>query len=472
MAWFEVDLLAIDRGSVTAPAGCGKTHHIAEALARHGEGKPILILTHTNAGAVALRQRLDRAGVPSRVYRLSTIDGWAIRIISMFPLRSGHNPDILTLETPAADYPAIRRAAATLLKAGHINDVLAASYSRLIVDEYQDCNMLQHAMVWFSAQALPTVVLGDHMQAIFTFGGAMPDWDTEVLVRFPVAGELATPWRWRNAGTEAFGFWLLDTRKRLIAGESIDLSKAPHHVTWVNLDGTEDHERRLKAGRTRPLTGDGGVLIIGDSINPRGQREFAGQTPGAITVENVDLRDLVDFARGLELRAANALEHIVNFAGNIMTNVGSRNLLDRVSSLRRGTARNPPTDVEKAALEFASAPTLKGVVNVLAEINKQPGVRVYRPHILQACIRTLNSCDGADEGKLYEAAVRVREENRLVGRPLPKRAVGSTLLLKGLEAEVAVVLNPVAMDAKHLYVAMTRGSHKLVICSPTAVLKK
>jgi hypothetical protein len=110
---------------------------------------------------------------------------------------------------------------------------------------------------------------------------------------------------------------------------------------------------------------------------------------------------------------------------------------------------------------------LRGAVNVLAEINRQPGVRAHRPHILQACFRTLNSCNCADEGKLYETAVRVREENRLVGRPLPKRAVGSTLLLKGLEAEVAVILNPVAMDAKHLYVAMTRASHRLVICSPT-----
>jgi DNA helicase-2/ATP-dependent DNA helicase PcrA len=240
----------------------------------------------------------------------------------------------------------------------------------------------------------------------------------------------------------------------------------------VQLDGTEDHERRLRAGRTKPLTENGGVLIIGDSTNPRGQREFAGQTPGAVTVENVDLRNLVDFARGLHLKDVNVLEHVVNFAANVMTNVGSRDLLDRVSSLRRGTARNPPTDIEHAALAFASAPTLKGVANILAEINRQPGVRAHRPHILQACIRTLNSCEGADEGKLYETAVRVREENRLVGRPLPKRAVGSTLLLKGLEAEVVVILNPVDMDAKHLYVAITRGSHKVVICSPTAVLKR
>lgn len=129
-----VDLPAINRGSVTAPAGCGKTHLIAEALARHCGSKPILVLTHTNAGVVALRARLDDAGVPAKAYRLSTIDGWAMRLISTFPVRSAHNPDLLQLANPGIDYPNIRVAAAKLLKAGHVNDILAASYARLIVD--------------------------------------------------------------------------------------------------------------------------------------------------------------------------------------------------------------------------------------------------------------------------------------------------------------------------------------------------
>ena len=71
----DVDLLAIDRGMVTAPAGCGKTQLIANALARHSDSKPILVLTHTNAGVVALRGRLDRLGISSKVYRLATIRG-------------------------------------------------------------------------------------------------------------------------------------------------------------------------------------------------------------------------------------------------------------------------------------------------------------------------------------------------------------------------------------------------------------
>jgi hypothetical protein len=52
----EIDLLAISRGTVTAPAGCGKTHLIAKALSRHGDSKRILVLTHTNAGVVAPRR--------------------------------------------------------------------------------------------------------------------------------------------------------------------------------------------------------------------------------------------------------------------------------------------------------------------------------------------------------------------------------------------------------------------------------
>ena len=77
----EIDLLDVDLGTVTAPAGCGKTHLIADALSRHVGPKPILVLTHTNAGVAALRSRLERSRVPSSVYRLTTIDGWAMRPI-------------------------------------------------------------------------------------------------------------------------------------------------------------------------------------------------------------------------------------------------------------------------------------------------------------------------------------------------------------------------------------------------------
>jgi DNA helicase-2/ATP-dependent DNA helicase PcrA len=467
-----IDLLSMRRGTVTAPAGCGKTHLIAESLTRHGDGKkPILILTHTNAGVAALRGRLERAGVRPTAYRLLTIDGWGMRLVSMFPQRAGHDPSLLDLTYPGTDYPNIRVAAARLLKAGHVNDVVAASFARLIVDEYQDCSVRQHALVGFASNALPTWVLGDPMQAIFGFGqDNLAKWDETVCQHFPLAGELTTPWRWINASTEALGEWLLEARKKLLRGEPIDLREAPREVTWVELDGSEDRKKQLAAARVNSPGGAGSVLIIGDSKSPDSQRQFASQTPGAVTVEAVDLKDLVTFARRFNIAAPDALPQLAQFAQTVMTNVGASDLVQRIEALPRNPRWQDRTDLDKAALQFLGAPSYPGAVEILVEIGKQAGVRTHRPAVLRACIKALQLCHGTEGLSFADAAVRMREQNRLIGRPLPKRAVGSTLLLKGLEAEVAVVLDAGSLDARNLYVAMTRGSKKLIICSESPVL--
>ncbi len=468
MAPADLDLLSITRGLVVAPAGCGKTQLIADALARHAGPKPVLILTHTNAGVVALRARLDKAGVKASSYRLSTIDGWAIRLISTFPERAAHDPAILTGVRPS--YPAIRNAAANLLKNKHIDDVIAASYARLLVDEYQDCSIRQHAIVYYASAILPVCVVGDDMQAIFDFGDdALASWSDHVCGHFPLAGSLDRPWRWINAGAEALGAWLLDARAKLLARTPVDLRTLPDHITWVQLDGTAaDHPKLLEACRTTVPGGTGSVLIIGDSTNPGSQRRFASQTPGAVTVEAVDLRDLVNFAAGLDLNAGDALQKVASFAEEMMTNVGAADLIRRTGVILRGTERREASATETAAIAFLRERTHKRVAALLGEINGEAGVRVFRPAVLHACLRALDMCAGGRT--FHEAAVHMREQTRLLGRPLPRRAVGSTLLLKGLEAEVAVILNADEMNARNLYVAMSRGSKRVVVCSRSPVL--
>lgn len=41
---------------------------------------------------------------------------------------------------------------------------------------------------------------------------------------------------------------------------------------------------------------------------------------------------------------------------------------------------------------------------------------------------------------------------------------------KGLESDVAVILDPAPMGRKHLYVALTRGAKRLVVCSDQPIL--
>lgn len=466
----EIDLNAIHRGSITAPAGCGKTQLITAALANHPFGRPILVLTHTNAGVAALRARLKRAAVSGAAYRLSTIDGFAMRLIAKFPGRSGHDPRVLELNNASTDYLAIRQAALHLLTAGHVNEAIAASYSRLLVDEYQDCSIVQHAIVSALAGTLPICVLGDPMQAIFGFGGnQLVHWQQQVEPTFPAAGSLATPWRWRIAEAESLGQWLLSVRTALSSGSSIDLRTAPPEVRWVQLTVGNEIQQRLTAARTSAPGNHGTVLVIGDSINVQGRHLLTSQTPGAMAVEAVDLRDLVSFARRFDPLAPNALQVLVEFAAVMMTGVGAASLVTRVGILHGGRARTPPSLPEAAAVAFDTARTMSSALSLVDALASDAGTRVYRPEIFHCCRSAMQSAMRGEQDFLA-AALQSRERNRHVRPPVARRAVGSTLLLKGLEADVAVVLNPETMNAQNLYVALTRGAKGLVVCSPSPVL--
>jgi hypothetical protein len=102
-----------------------------DALARHGGAKPILVLTHTNAGVAALGGRLEKAGVRLGLFRAATLDGFAIRLIWTFPRRAGHDPRILNGSRP--NYEVIRERAEAPGRSGMISKSrarVAATYQR------------------------------------------------------------------------------------------------------------------------------------------------------------------------------------------------------------------------------------------------------------------------------------------------------------------------------------------------------
>lgn len=349
---------------------------------------------------------------------------------------------------------------------------LRATYARLLVDEYQDCSQWQHGIVYYMSHALHTCVLGDQLQAIFGFGDdGLADWHKQVGAHFPVVAELKTPWRWINAGADELGQWVLAARTKLLSGQTIDFRHAPTAVEWVQLDGSNsDRPKQLKAGATRSHTTDGHVLIIGDSMSPPSQQRLASQIPGATVVEAVDLRDLVNFASNLDLKSTDVVRQVAEFSAKLMTGVSPDDLLRRLDTIKAGRARKEVSDLERAALALLAEPNYDGVASVIAQLNQQGGVRVHRPAVLRACIRALNECAKADGPEFADAAIRAREQYRMAGRSLPRRGVGSTLLLKGLEAQVCVVVEGDKLNAKNLYVALTRGSNKLVVCSKNPVL--
>ena len=68
---------------------------------------------------------------------------------------------------------------------------------------------------------------------------------------------------------------------------------------------------------------------------------------------------------------------------------------------------------------------------------------------------------------LKDAIWNVQNRLRHAGRDIPKRCVGSTLLVKGLEFDHAVVIQTDRMSRNDWYVALTRATTGLTILSPT-----
>ncbi len=388
-----------------------------------------------------------------------------MKLIATFPVLSGHKAAILLARV---DYPQIRAAASKLLDRLRIKEMLRSSYARLLVDEYQDCSIEQHRIVTAVAECMPTVVLGDHMQAIFAFRGVrLVDWTKDVEPSFAAIGQLSKPWRWINAGTDKLGDWLLEARGKLERGEAIDVRGAPG-VHWFQMRDANDHDTRRQAAAFASPIADGSVLVIGDSKSPASQRELARGVFGAIAVEAVDLRDLIEFAAEWDYSSPAALDALITFASQTTRGVDATGLRSRLASFRNRTAKLPISPVERLALRFLRRPSHTAAADFLEGIRQHSSAHSHRPIVFRALVRSLRASH--DPQTLLEAALSEREKNRLLGRPPARRGVGSTLLLKGLEASTVVVIDAHTLDRKNLYVAMTRGSHAVVVCSPTSIL--
>lgn len=460
------DVLATQKGLVIAPAGCGKTQLIVDTL-QIPNIKPTLVLTHTTAGVAAIRHRLNRLGVPRSQYRLATIAGWALSIVSMFPERSGFVLD--PVEPP--QYSKIQQSVATLIEAAHIDDLLVASYARLLVDEYQDCSITQHKITSAISRILPTVVFGDPMQAIFNFNrkDPLPRWDEIVCDAFPKIGELTVPWRWKNAGAEELGRWILYVRDALFRKVTFDMRAGGKNVRWCMLTNDENRNIKKQVGALHDISRDHQgetLLIVGDSKNVESRHRYARNTTGVGVVEPVDLRDVVSRAELMsEKQGADLLNEVVDFLRQVMVNVYADRLLARVNSIRNRTNTKPPTEQEAAAVRLADGGGHKEAHEFMKSMCQDPNRRVFRESAFRTMFDALSAAAARPDKDLHEIAAAIREQRRHAGRRIPYKAVGSTLLLKGLEADHVLILDAGQMDSRHLYVALSRGAKSVTIFS-------
>lgn len=451
--------------AMKAPAGCGKTQVIATAVAKYG-GSRELVLTHTHAGVDALRQRLIGLGASASRYHIDTIAGWSLRLALSFPATTN-----LPSDQPREneEYRAAYAGAARLARLSPIQGILRASYSGVYVDEYQDCTVGQHQLVTALSEVLPCRVVGDPLQGIFGFGdNQVVDWDRDVQRSFRELPGPTEPWRWTRTNPE-LGAWLQEVRGKLETEQEIDLRDAP--VQWVDGSGNQQKVAGnvcMQSARTDRET----VIVIRSW--PKQCYDLARRLKGRFScVEPIDTDDLYLTAAGLGTSEGFGRALIVlEFGAKCMTQVSSklRTIREALEEGRVPKVRSHTEQLE-ALLAVAQEDGLAAVEGALDAMKRVPGAIVYRRELLRELKRTVRAYVAGEAEDVEEAAWAIRNRTRQLGRILPRFAVGTTLLVKGLEFDHVVILDADQLDAKNLYVAMTRGSRSLTIVSGSPTLR-
>jgi hypothetical protein len=454
------ELTGIGNGAIVAPAGHGKTELIANVAAL---GRRALILTHTHAGVHAIRSRLKRLRVSHGSVSVDTIAGWCMRYAHAFP---GVAMPPADMPRDGAEWDQLYRGTVEALRVGAIREVVAASYDRILVDEYQDCNALQHALATELSTIVPTLIFGDPMQGIFEFAGATLSWPDEIHPQFPLEGTLEVPHRWQDTNPD-LGKWIAETREKLLRGERIDLAhdSISYRVTNDAFDmGAFFDHLEGKEGAVAAIHCRKGVCYSLASAAAGGYQ----------AIEEIAATRLSEFALAWDRDATTINRH-----GAIVSLLKDSYL---VRKLADGEIANP-TDEEivgrmrEVTKDLATGNGTDAAAQLLALARKHSKWKLYRNELWRDAERTVAELAAGRAETMVDAAARIRQRASITGRRLPKRTVSTPLLLKGLEFAHVVIpdathfLRERQAQAKLFYVAISRATQTLTIASSDRYLQ-
>lgn len=454
------------KGYVIAPAGYGKTHLIALAVkaASHRQ----LILTHTFAGVNSLKAKLSLLGVPSARYQVDTIASWSLRLCLAYPKTSGW-----AIENPSSkEWNNLYESCRGLLAKEFIRHVICCNYAGLYVDEYQDCTELQHSLVCALAEFMPCRILGDPLQAIFDFADKPVDWNNSIFPHFQRLGELQIPWRWNNEGSnKLLGDWLKEARVALMDGQKVDLNGTlPKGVFKVSVDLNDYHNPKRLNLFYKFLNDDATVIAMyaGDSQSKNLTHNLARALAGKFSsIEEVEGNVLFAFLNKFQKTktASEGFLLALGFAKKCFTGIDGV----LVAGTKRGEITNQTKATKypvilNAANSYLTKPTSENLRHFFHLIRDHTDTHTYRRDLHNRFLNVLKIHIDGEASTLLESAHAYHRELRHSGRPVRHtKLIGTTLLVKGLEYDHAVILDADSLGMKELYVAMTRGSKSLTI---------
>jgi DNA helicase-2/ATP-dependent DNA helicase PcrA len=448
-----------DRAVVVAPAGCGKTELIADAVACCSARQ--LILTHTNAGVSSLRKRLNKKKVEVSKYHLETISSFAIRFALAYPKGSSFN-----IQQPSTneEYENAIRGASRLMGSRVIKMVLQASYGGVFVDEYQDCSVEQHELTCALADILPCRLVGDPLQGIFDFNGTvLVDWKEQVFPQFTQLEDLAIPWRWRGVGAnKELGQWLIEiARPALDSDQRLSFggleSKGVH---WHSLPPSISGDLQVRADQHDD------VYVICAPQNPNKPHSMAKNMNNRYkTIEPLTGKDLYEYGRSIQNASGEKrLRNALDFAEICLTTIKS-DCNDVFSSHDKNFRSSRKIALKELFADILESEAYEAVRALYLYLEKYIPKPTRKRWQLWSEMNRALAISITEGTTLEDACWEVRTQSRFLEHRIPRKCISRTVLLKGLECDCSVVVDADAFSPKDLYVALTRGSTELHIYS-------
>lgn len=471
------DILSTAPCSIELPAGTGKTQLIASVTNLAGSlGKKTLILTHTNAGVSVIKDRLRRFGVDPSKYSVFTICAWAEWISHAYPLLSEIDTEIARSEPDY--YTQCILGGVKLCSSDAFGSVILASYSLILIDEYQDCDMAQHRLAIALRDIIGSVaVFGDRLQRIFDFKGQQfPDWALGVESSFAPLGSLdPKPHRWSKTNPE-LGRWLLEyVRPELMAGEQLDFETIGIANVKHILSSPSQEEVIKSAYAMRRRSKSAAVLcpnlplVFSERLSKRlaGSFELVEEVEGKFARERLrsfpsqgDSGEKAGWLAELALECHSCLSKVLDKP--VLRALQEGKSLDRYLSAK---ARKDYADVlinfGLASREFDKATFKK----VCSSISNRCGSYLVRREAWNDALLAIETFLDTEEDPV-SAFERIKANDWHRQYKPTSFKVSRVLLVKGLEFDsVAIVKasNQKAYSKENLYVALTRPTRELVL---------
>lgn len=464
-------MLASPRAFAVAAAGCGKTELLGQLVADERSGRQ-LVLTHTHAGVAAIKKRLAEKRVPHDRFHLDTIAGWCLRYGAAYPTISGFRPGAEADPDWVAAYPGAEKVCRTALG----KRVVGESYDGVLVDEYQDCSLKQHALVRALAECVPCRGVGDHLQTVFSFrDDPCVPWGTIETDFEIVEGALTEPWRWRREGRNAqLGDWLVAARTQLeTTGRLVISEDAP--ITWARYEN-EVEPPAAWAASCRSVGAAPNETVVAILKWPNECKDLAKRMGGRWPiVERFDDPDLLRLGvKVVDADGPTIVAELVEFVSERMTGIGTA-LKTAVEAIKagRGTSRITKNREHAERLgTLANAPTPSNALSWLEGVlAHRDDWWLYRRECVFQLREALSHCSGSTFVELPDMVAAARTRARHRGRRTHRRTIGTPLLVKGLEFDHTVLLwEPNHLSVQGLYVALTRASKSLTIMSRSRTL--